>query len=117
MKLEFVEIGGFRGFRDRTRFDLAVGFTVLSGRNGTGKSTLLDAVEFAIAGTISKFSVEAATGERLDEHIWWVGSGKAEAHYVTVGFVGDDGNRFAITRSRERGADVEPADIMRRLCS
>ena len=117
MKLEFVEIAGFRGFRDKTRFDLAVGFTVLSGRNGTGKSTLLDAVEFAIAGTISKFSVKAAKGGGLDEHIWWLGSGKAEAHYVTVGFVGDDGNRFAITRSRERGADVEPADIMRRLCS
>ena len=76
MKLEFVELSGFRGFRDKVRFDLARGFTVLSGRNGTGKSTVLDAIDFALTGTINKFSVKAAKGGGLDEHIWWVGQGK-----------------------------------------
>src|SRR5258708_5337700 len=117
MKMEFVELAGFRGFRDKARFDLASGFTVLCGRYGTGKSTLLDAVDFAITGTINKFSVKGPRGGGLDEHIWWVGGGKAEAHYVSVGFVSDSGERFVVNSSRERGADTEPQDIIERLFS
>lgn len=117
MKLEFVEMVGFRGFRDKVRFQLPSGFAVLSGRNGTGKSTLLDAIDFAITGNINKFSVTEAKGGGLEDHIWWLGEGTPEAHYVSVGFVGDNGNRFTITRTRERGSDTQPDDLMRRLCS
>jgi DNA repair exonuclease SbcCD ATPase subunit len=117
MKLVFVELAGFRGFRDKTRFDLPNGFLIVSGRNGSGKSTLLDAIDFAITGTINKFAVKEARGGGLDEHIWWVGDGKPEAHYVSVGFMDESGEHFAITRSRERGADKPPQEILKRLCS
>jgi len=117
MKLEFVELSGFRGFRDKVRFELARGFTVLSGHNGTGKSTVLDAIDFALTGTINKFSVKAAKGGGLDEHIWWVGSGKAEAHSVSVGFVNDAEERFVVSRSREGGCTAQPSEIITRLCS
>lgn len=115
MKLDFVELAGFRGFRDKTKFDLPGGFTVLSGRNGSGKSTLLDAIDFAITGTINKFSVKEARGGGLDEHIWWVGEGNPEAHYVSVGFIAEGGEHFVITRSRERGCDMPPQEILNRL--
>jgi len=117
MKLAFVEMAGFRGFRDKIRFDLPSGFMILSGRNGSGKSTLLDAIDFAITGTINKFAVKEARGGGLEEHIWWVGDGKPEAHYVSVGFIDEDGSQFAITRSRERGPDQPPEEILKRLCS
>jgi chromosome segregation protein len=117
MKLEFVELSGFRGFRDKVRFELASGFTVLNGHNGTGKSTVLDAIDFALTGTINKFNVKEAKGGGLDEHIWWVGSGKAEAHSVSVGFVNDADERFVVTRSRESGCAVQPSEILTRLCS
>ena len=116
MKLEFVELSGFRGFREKVRFDLARGFTVLNGHNGTGKSTVLDAIDFALTGTINKFSVKAAKGGGLDEHIWWVGSGKAEAHFVSVGFVNDAGDKFVVSRSRESGCTLQPSEIITRLC-
>jgi len=115
MKLDFVELAGFRGFRDKTTFKLPGGFAVLSGRNGTGKSTLLDGIDFAITGTINKFSVREARGGGLDEHIWWVGEGTPKAHYVSVGFVTDDGQHFVVTRSRERGCDKSPEEIVNRL--
>lgn len=51
MKLEFVEVEGFRGFRRRARFDVPAGFMVVAGRNGVGKSTILDAIDFALTGT------------------------------------------------------------------
>lgn len=34
MKLAFIEISGFRGFKNKARFDLPGGFAVLTGRNG-----------------------------------------------------------------------------------
>lgn len=117
MKLDFIELTGFRGFRERTRFDLPNGFAVFSGRNGSGKSTLLDAIDFAMTGTLNKFSVKEAKGGGLAEHIWWVGEGTAEAHYVSVGFVNERGEHFTVTRSRERGCDTEPEGIMRLLCA
>jgi DNA repair exonuclease SbcCD ATPase subunit len=117
MKVSFVELCGFRGFREKVRFDLPSGFVVLNGRNGSGKSTILDAIDFAITGTITKFSVRGARGGGLEEHIWWVGSGKPDAHYVSVGLKEDaDSDPFIITRSRERGADHTPEEIAERLC-
>lgn len=117
MKLAFVEMAGFRGFREKVRFELPTGFAVISGRNGTGKSTILDAIDFAITGKINKFSVKEAKGGGLEEHIWWVGEGKAEAYYVSVGFIGDAGERFAVVRSRERESEIQSQDVMRHLCS
>jgi chromosome segregation protein len=117
MKLDYVELAGFRGFRDKTRFDIPSGFAVLSGRNGTGKSTLLDGVDFVLTGTINKFAVTEAKGGGLQDHIWWVGEGTASEHYVTVGFIDDEGKTFAVTRSRERGCDRDPQAILQALCS
>jgi recombinational DNA repair ATPase RecF len=65
MKISFVEIAGFRGFRDTMRLDFANGFVVLTGRNGAGKSTVLDAIDFAFTGSIHKFAVTEAKGEGL----------------------------------------------------
>jgi chromosome segregation protein len=117
MKLSYVEIAGFRGFRESVRFDLSAAFTVLSGRNGSGKSTLLDAIEFALTGTMSKFVVTSARGGGLDDHVWWVGKGKAEDQYVSVGFISDDGEPFQVTRSRARGSNTPIDEIMRHLSS
>jgi DNA repair exonuclease SbcCD ATPase subunit len=116
MKVSFVELCGFRGFRDKVRFDFPSGFVVFNGRNGSGKSTILDAIDFAVTGTITKFSVRGARGGGLEDHIWWVGSGKPEAHYVSVGLEDDNGDPFIITHSRERGADRTPSEIADRLC-
>ncbi|MDO8354960.1 MAG: AAA family ATPase [Nitrospirota bacterium] len=116
MKLAFIEVAGFRGFKDKTRLDLPGGFVVLTGRNGVGKSTVLDAVDFVLTGTINKYSVKGAKGGGLDEHIWWVGEGTPENQYVSVGFVDGNGEEFVATRSRERGLDIQPNDIVRLLC-
>ena len=116
MKLEFVELAGFRGFRDKTRFDLPGGFTVISGRNGVGKSTILDAVDFAITGTINKYSVTNARGGGLENHIWWVGDDSASEQFVSVGFVDDAGNRFVVTRDRNKTSKSTAGEILDRLC-
>ncbi|MDQ2188213.1 AAA family ATPase [Alcaligenaceae bacterium A4P071] len=117
MRLDFVEICGFRGFRDVARITFGRGFTVITGRNGVGKSTVCDAVEFAITGSIDKYSVEKAAKESLSDYLWWRGEGVPDAHYVNASFVDDDGKPFTITRTREAGCDRSPEEIEAALCS
>jgi chromosome segregation protein len=117
MKLDYVEVCGFRGFRDKVKIDFGKGFTVITGRNGVGKSTLCDAVEFAITGLIEKYAVEKSAKESLADYLWWRGEGKPQAHYVTASFIRDDGEPFTITRTREGGADRLPEEIHAVLCS
>ncbi len=116
MRLDYVEVCGFRGFRGKVRVDFGAGFTVITGRNGVGKSTLCDAVEFAISGEIAKYTVETAAKETVRDYIWWRGEGAPASHYVTASFVDSDGRSFAITRTRDGGADRSPNEIQARLC-
>lgn len=115
MKLDYVEVSGFRGFRDKARIDFGSGFTVITGRNGVGKSTLCDAVEFAVLGELTKYTVESSAKETVRDYIWWRGEGQPAGHYVTVGFVDAEGKSFTITRTRE-GADRSAAEIEAALC-
>jgi DNA repair exonuclease SbcCD ATPase subunit len=116
MKLDFVEVCGFRGFREKVRVDFGSGFTVITGRNGVGKSTLCDAVEFALTGSINKYAIEQSAQETLKDYIWWRGDGKAREHYVTVSFRRDDGETFVVTRTRNSGADKPTTEIEAALC-
>lgn len=117
MRIDFLELCGFRGFRDKVRVEFGRGFTIITGRNGVGKSTLCDAVEFAITGSIEKYTVEKAAKESLSDYLWWRGGGKPSAHYVTVSFLSDDDKPFTITRSRESGADRSVEEIHAALCA
>lgn len=75
MKLDFIEVSGFRGFRDKVRIEFGGGFTVISGRNGVGKSAICDAIEFALTGQIGKYTVESAAKENASDYYWWRGTG------------------------------------------
>lgn len=116
MRLNYIEICGFRGFRDAARIDFGAGFTVLSGRNGVGKSTVFDAVEFALLGMITKYSTDKAANESVDDYVWWRGSGIPKAFYVTAAFRSDDGEDFVVTRSRDSDANKTPEEIESFLC-
>lgn len=116
MKIDFVELSGFRGFKDATRFTFPAGFVVLTGRNGAGKSTVLDAIDFALTGTIDKFPVTNAKKGGLESHIWWAGSGGITQQYVTVGFVDENGEKLVVTRGRDRQLEPDIETLGQRLC-
>ncbi|MFG0320623.1 MAG: chromosome segregation protein SMC [Planctomycetota bacterium JB042] len=48
MRLDKIEIHGFKSFADKTTFDLNAGVTCLVGPNGCGKSNVVDAVKWAL---------------------------------------------------------------------
>ena len=112
MKLSFVEMSGFRGYRDRIRIDFGTDVTIIDGRNGVGKSTIFDAVEYALTGTISKYLQTKANQESVADYIWWVGDSQGpEERYVSVGFV-DRGSEIAIKRSSLKPQAAENLDMV-----
>jgi chromosome segregation protein len=102
MRLSYVHLHGFRGYREPVRFEFADSFTIVDGRNGVGKSTIFDAVEFALTGTISKYLDAKADGESVADYLWWAGPEGQDhdlsKHFVEVGFSDGDA-QFAIRRT------------------
>jgi hypothetical protein len=56
MRLESITLEGFRGFVDRAEIDLSADVIILYGPNGVGKTSLLDAVLWALTGRIERFA-------------------------------------------------------------
>jgi DNA repair exonuclease SbcCD ATPase subunit len=98
MKIAYVEVQGFRGFRERRRIDLPTGFAVITGRNGSGKSTLCDAVEFALTGTMRAAAPHKEKRETIRDYFWWRGIGAPSENYVEVGFRAANGNIVSVRR-------------------
>lgn len=53
-KLSKVKIKSFRGFQEEQEFHFGHKFTFIYGRNGTGKSSLVDAIEFSLLNNIQE---------------------------------------------------------------
>ena len=56
MRLVSISIAGFRGFAEQADFDLSADVIILHGPNGVGKTSLLDAILWALTGEIARFS-------------------------------------------------------------
>lgn len=54
MRLSAIEIEGFRGFAQRMSFDLDADTVIIVGANGQGKTSLFDAVLWALSGSIPR---------------------------------------------------------------
>jgi hypothetical protein len=93
------------------RIDFARGFTVIDGRNGVGKSSIFDAIEFSLLGSIGKYGDASANNETADDYIWWRGPGSAPTErFVEVGFE-INGEIIPLRRTMLRGPD--PASFER----
>ena len=75
MKLAYIDMCGIRVYSKPIRIDFADGFSIIDGRNGAGKSTIFDAVEFALTGTLGKYDDAKASGETVADYLWWTGEG------------------------------------------
>jgi DNA repair exonuclease SbcCD ATPase subunit len=84
MLIKEIEISGFRGIRKKLTIPFGSGFTVITGRNGSGKTSVCDAIEYLFTQKITRVSAEQAEGgERLEDYIWWRGKQRAPANSIT----------------------------------
>jgi chromosome segregation protein len=117
VKLAYVDLSGFRGYRKPLRIEFADSFTIIDGRNGVGKSTIFDAVEFALTGTISKYGDAKAAGESVVDYLWWIGKASTpEQRFVEVGFY-DSSEVISIRRTQFGEPDAKKlARVLEKLC-
>lgn len=112
MKIERLVVSGFRGFRDRVDVPFAKGFTVIDGRNGVGKSTLFDAIEFALTGRLSKYGEMKAGGESVDDYLWWKGDGSAPVERFVELTLRDGEQQIEVRRTP---IEEPPPDVLMRV--
>jgi chromosome segregation protein len=108
MKIAQLEMSGFRGIRDPTEIWFPAGFAVIVGRNGAGKSTVCDAIEFALTGTITRRRSGSEKGENIEQYLWWRGADSPPKRYVSLTLVDESGREYVITRR----ADGKEPDVL-----
>lgn len=89
MRLKSIEISGFRGFAARKKFDLSADAIVIMGVNGIGKTSLLDAILWSLAGKVERI------GSDKDLVSLYSDSGEARA---SVLLSNDGGEEIVVTR-------------------
>jgi DNA repair exonuclease SbcCD ATPase subunit len=63
MRIKHVKIKGFRGFNDEQTVNLDADVVLIYGLNGTGKSSLIEALEWLFFGDISRRKLSPCKGE------------------------------------------------------
>ena len=92
MRLKQIELSAFRGSKDPTTVRFGNGFTIITGRNGSGKSSICDALEYVLTRGLSRFGpADVEGGERIDDYIWWRNGAPSANRQVKGCFDLDDG--------------------------
>ena len=89
MRIKSVDISGFRAFSGRPQFDLDGDIVLVKGVNGQGKTSLFDAILWAVSGEISRLDRSNSVVSLYSP------SGEAR---VTVTLRSDNGRTLEVTR-------------------
>ncbi len=115
MRVEKIELIGFKSFADKTTFILHPGITCIVGPNGCGKSNIVDAFRWVLG----EQSAKSLRGEKMEEVIFNGSAlkkpkGMAEVTMIVSSQNGDEGNngqgqndRVTTTRRLYRSGESE----------
>ena len=98
-----ISVVGFRGIGNQARIDLypAPGLTVVSGRNGSGKSSFAEALELALTGTSYRWHKK--------ETLWaesWRNLHRPHPCAIRIGFVAEGKGQFTVGVDWESNAEL-----------
>lgn len=116
MIISNLQISGFRGIKEKLNFFFPAGFVILCGRNGSGKSTICDAIEFALTGNIRSSLRHTEKRESIFDYLWWKGKESPAEKYVQITISNNRGEELVINRNENGLSNVTDNDISRFLC-
>ncbi len=112
MRIEKIELNGFKSFAERTSFHFHPGTTCIVGPNGCGKSNIVDAFRWVLG----EQSAKSLRGEKMEEVIFNGSSSKKPRGMAEVTMVISGLNGAKQSAIDENGGNAsETASITRRL--
>lgn len=112
MNISYLKISGFRGVKKYLEIKFPRGFVIICGRNGSGKSTICDAIEYAITGTIKANSQHKEKGETIFDYLWWKGDSSNLEKYVEIRLNDSLNNELIIRRNVDGLFKISKKDII-----
>jgi DNA repair exonuclease SbcCD ATPase subunit len=98
MRITELTLQNFRGYKDPETFEFNGEDALITGGNGAGKSSALEAIEFVLTGGIDRLHGQGTSGIRAKEHLPHRDASPSDVH-ASVGF--QTGNGTKVTTSRE----------------
>jgi DNA repair exonuclease SbcCD ATPase subunit len=116
MRLKSATIEGFRGFTKKVAIDLDANVIILHGPNGVGKTSLMDAILWALTGRMDRFEAKSSPiSLYAREGIARVELSLRDGENEIVVTRATDGNRVSI-QLHGHGTECEGAIAERQLC-
>lgn len=112
MKILSLEIKNIRGIK-YIKIEPKGDNVVVFGPNGTGKSAIVDAIDFLLTGEISRLTGEGTKGLSLKEHGCHVDFSKDLKNTIVIATLDVDGKEVVLKRSINRPSSlkVEPKEL------
>ncbi|WP_410050746.1 chromosome segregation protein SMC [Anaerococcus hydrogenalis] len=104
MRLESVELKGFKSFAERTNIKFDNQITAVVGPNGSGKSNIADAIKWVLG----EQSVKSLRGKKMDDVIFQGSDGKKPMNMAEVNLSFDN-------KDRALSSDYDLVKISRRI--
>lgn len=108
MRIEKVTLRAFRGYPEETTFEFGGSNALINGGNGTGKSSLLEAIEYLLTGRIHRLHGHATQGITRNRH-YPTRSSDPDDMFVEAEFRDEEGMEVTARRELTSGFTTDPS--------